>query len=350
MIKLSNQILIFATYGLVNSRSQAYTILGLQEGASLEEVKTAFKNKALKLHPDRNPDPNALKDMQLLNAAKDFILNNEQPQEVVEGIPQEDMDNPFDLSYEEISELRDRMGREEFDKKFPGWKDEIMREMGLDAYNKLFEKYDPTYNPEDDPYFVGQMEQLWDHVKGIAEDIASALYEKGMEDHVIDVYTNTSSLMEKYPNLVEYPEWIDKKGFSKDLLKAIDDKFNELLLENIGEFDIPFDYIIEFPNEKVINAFLAKEGNIAKYDFPDDFLTSKNFGRAFIFLLREDPETAEIFINKYKDNKAFMQGLVKSVGFLHYMRDNAVAKMLLKLINFDEEQRKLINRWLTKIG
>ena len=33
-----------------------YEVLGLQKGASAEEIKRAFRKMAMKYHPDRNPD------------------------------------------------------------------------------------------------------------------------------------------------------------------------------------------------------------------------------------------------------------------------------------------------------
>lgn len=350
MIKWSKQLFIYATYGLVNSIAQAYSLLGLQEGASNEEIKAAFKNKALKLHPDINKSPSANEDMQLLNAAKDFLLNNNKQQEIPISqsepevvVPEE---NPFDLSYEEISELRDRMGRDEFEKKFPGWTGELRREIGLDAYNKLFEKYDPNYNPYDDPYYAAQIDQLYDQVKDTAWEIASNLYDKGMEDKIIDIYTRVDSLVEKYPDIAQPPSWIEKKGLLKEFNKLLVKEFDDRLLDNLDEFEIPLDFMLSFPNEKVISAFLSKEGNIEKYDLPDKLLSSKDFGRAFILMLKHNEDVAEKFIDKYRGNKAFIDGIMQSTGFLHYIRDNGTAKILIKSIKFDPDQRKIIDRWL----
>lgn len=53
-----------------------YEVLGLQKGASDEEIKKAFRKMAMKYHPDRNPDdPEAAKKMQQINAAYDQIKN-----------------------------------------------------------------------------------------------------------------------------------------------------------------------------------------------------------------------------------------------------------------------------------
>lgn len=58
-----------------------YKILGLQPGASDEEVKRAYRALAKKYHPDRNPgDKEAARKMQEVNAAYDQIKNPQQSQ------------------------------------------------------------------------------------------------------------------------------------------------------------------------------------------------------------------------------------------------------------------------------
>lgn len=53
-----------------------YKVLGLNPGASDEEVKKAYRRLAKKYHPDRNPgDPVAAKKMQEVNAAYEQIKN-----------------------------------------------------------------------------------------------------------------------------------------------------------------------------------------------------------------------------------------------------------------------------------
>ena len=53
-----------------------YKILGVQPGASDEEIKRAYRNLAKQYHPDRNPgDTEAAKKMQQINAAYEQIKN-----------------------------------------------------------------------------------------------------------------------------------------------------------------------------------------------------------------------------------------------------------------------------------
>lgn len=53
-----------------------YKVLGLNPGASDEEVKKAYRRLAMKYHPDRNPgDETAARKMQEINAAYEQIKN-----------------------------------------------------------------------------------------------------------------------------------------------------------------------------------------------------------------------------------------------------------------------------------
>jgi curved DNA-binding protein CbpA len=46
-----------------------YKILEIEFGASLEEIKIAYKKQAIKWHPDKNPGVDTLSQMQLINEA-----------------------------------------------------------------------------------------------------------------------------------------------------------------------------------------------------------------------------------------------------------------------------------------
>ncbi len=53
--------------------SAYYQILGVTEKASLEELKRAYRKKALLLHPDRNPSPHAHDEFIFLTEAYEFL-------------------------------------------------------------------------------------------------------------------------------------------------------------------------------------------------------------------------------------------------------------------------------------
>ncbi|TFK88086.1 DnaJ-domain-containing protein [Polyporus arcularius HHB13444] len=56
---------------------EAYTVLGLEQGASLELVKTTYKQLALKTHPDKNPDDeDATAQFQRLSEAYNTLLKH----------------------------------------------------------------------------------------------------------------------------------------------------------------------------------------------------------------------------------------------------------------------------------
>ena len=39
--------------------NEYYSLLGLNPGASVAEIKKAYRRKVMQYHPDRNPDPRA---------------------------------------------------------------------------------------------------------------------------------------------------------------------------------------------------------------------------------------------------------------------------------------------------
>ena len=53
-----------------------YKVLGVQQGASQDEIKKAYRKKAKECHPDLHPDdPNARRKMQEVNEAYDMLMN-----------------------------------------------------------------------------------------------------------------------------------------------------------------------------------------------------------------------------------------------------------------------------------
>ena len=55
-----------------------YEVLGIKEGAPIDEIKKAYRKKARENHPDTNPnDPRASERMNEINVAYDMIINPE---------------------------------------------------------------------------------------------------------------------------------------------------------------------------------------------------------------------------------------------------------------------------------
>lgn len=337
------QLITLCVSGLVNSKEQAFSILDLNPNIDFNEreINRAFREKSKTLHPDKLSGN--LQGMQMLAAAKDFLISliegNLQPSPQVE-------DNLYEMSYEDIANMRREMGREEFNKKFPGWEGEIKHEMGLDNWNKTFENYDPEYNPYDDPSYMADQDAMWDSLRDSASDAATALFEQGLEDNKINLHSNFSELLEQYPELIQIPSWIKTDSFKKSFYTAAKDKFNELILDNADNFEITFDDMISFPNDKIVKSFLSRDGNIERYDIPDNLLSDKNFVRSVLLLISDNYEKGRIFVEKYKNNKHFIDGILKAAGFLYYIRNNIDAKNLILSMSFNDNQQNIVNRWL----
>lgn len=71
-----------------------YNILGLEPGASEEEIKKAWKKKALEWHPDRNPSEEAKTKIQEINEAYEILSGKKKVQQE-EPIPNPFSRNPF---------------------------------------------------------------------------------------------------------------------------------------------------------------------------------------------------------------------------------------------------------------
>jgi len=60
---------------LNNSKEDAYSILGIVIGATLDEIKKAFRKMAMKFHPDKNPNVDTTEKMQKIIAAYTFLTS-----------------------------------------------------------------------------------------------------------------------------------------------------------------------------------------------------------------------------------------------------------------------------------
>ena len=174
-----------AAQGMVASLEEAARILGVSPTATAEEIKKAYKQKVSKVHTDLPGSASNSKnklEFKMLNAAFELIMNP--PKEAwldtdtsTGFTPPE----PDDVSYEDIANMRKEMGREEFNKAYPGWEGELQREMGLDEYNSTFEGYDPNDQGSGgyDEYSGGysddeaKYESAFDHLKDSIYDAIS---------------------------------------------------------------------------------------------------------------------------------------------------------------------------------
>lgn len=354
MIKIATKYLIsLSAYGLVNSKSQAYQILGLSDNADLKQINKAFTEKSKLYHPDINKK-DTTKEMQLIIAARDFLRtvlqNLSQSEESV--IEENSSEHDPDLSYEDIAKMKQEMGREEFDKKFPDWSNELKHEIGLDEYNRIFESYDPKNNY----YAQEDQEKLWNHLRDHAEDQAYNLFSKLRDEGKLDFWTGVNDLMDKYVDF-KSDEWLMK--FIKNNHKMLEEykklfkkEYINIQDRNLDEFNFSFDDILNYPIAQsdyfqILGSFLSKDDNIEKTTFPDELLLNKEFARAFLIFASKNTEKAKLFLHKYGQNPNFLEGIFKSAFNLHWLKNHEELKNIILNLPFSNKQIPIVKHWLT---
>jgi preprotein translocase subunit Sec63 len=89
----------------LQARRAAYKILGVEEDATEETLKKAYRQASLKYHPDHNPDDSdAGKKFMLIKCAYELLAEDKPCPELLEeinlwpGVPEDDkykLDNPW---------------------------------------------------------------------------------------------------------------------------------------------------------------------------------------------------------------------------------------------------------------
>ena len=62
---------------MAEQKRDYYQVLGIGRSASEEEIKKAFRKKALELHPDRNRSPDAEDKFKEVNEAYEILKDND---------------------------------------------------------------------------------------------------------------------------------------------------------------------------------------------------------------------------------------------------------------------------------
>jgi len=75
-----------------------YQTLNVPIGASMEQIRAAFKRKAMELHPDKNPSEDAVRSFQKLNEAYSILSNPEKRERYNAGYDEEDIPDYTDIA------------------------------------------------------------------------------------------------------------------------------------------------------------------------------------------------------------------------------------------------------------
>jgi hypothetical protein len=112
-------------------RKRYYMVLGLTEGASITEIKSAYRKLALKYHPDRNSDPEAQQHFIEISEAYEYLINGGATT-VEKDIDEQEWDDFRRSDARERAYTSSRMPYEEFIST-EYYKRHMEREYGFDA-------------------------------------------------------------------------------------------------------------------------------------------------------------------------------------------------------------------------
>ena len=82
----------------MKEKKSLYDILGIKKNASKEEIKKAYRNKAKKLHPDRNPDKDTSNEMSKISRAYEILSDPVKRLNYDKFGETEDGENPVEMN------------------------------------------------------------------------------------------------------------------------------------------------------------------------------------------------------------------------------------------------------------
>jgi hypothetical protein len=143
--------------------------------------------------------------------------------------------------------------------------------MGLDAYNRIFEGYDPNYNPEDDPDVERNLDRIWEIASETISDaidltnVEDKIESMSLEDKILLLdlinsdYETIKNGLEKLGAIISLDtipmnrgsavSKLTNKQFNKLKREILEEKLKNLLSQNSHEFAelIHLEDIIKYP-------------------------------------------------------------------------------------------------------
>merc|ERR1719222_613173 len=120
-----NNLVVVAFYGIAHfahAKKDYYKILGVEQDASGREIKKAFRNLALKYHPDKNPDKDTSKKFRQIAEAYE-ILRDEDKRRQYDSMGHKAWDSAGSGGF--------KPGNFNFDDLFKGFDDDFFKEMNM---------------------------------------------------------------------------------------------------------------------------------------------------------------------------------------------------------------------------
>lgn len=144
---------------------ECYAALGLKEGATLEDVKRAYRKLAFSLHPDLNPDvPDAARRFQVVNEA--YVLLTRSAEAIRTG--------RFSDTGDEAGARAREEARRAYDKARRGQKEGASSQAGAKPGAKEWQKEDVLKDILNDPFARRVFEDIYSHIKKEAPSGKSA--------------------------------------------------------------------------------------------------------------------------------------------------------------------------------